>query len=365
MSITYDTIMQDEIALLVSGRSYTNLTTEQKKLIDNGWTTGSVTGGAVKRALDSIGQWAAFFTMDSSAGIPDEWRTWLITHAAAGCAQRFTTADDRSIKTELSSARRNALTGYSRAGLEESSDTAHLLGSVLSIRQFVVSHCLRLAKPLLPEPYMIDEAMQEVLRDTWNACDWSFREQTVTLTIGTDSSVAVSGSLIIKRITSKVIEYSGVANKGNQITPVDGDMMLSLQAYEYAAGRPEYFRVRADAGGVDGGVRFDFERTPDQEYTAKAEAVTSIGPMTTANELGAVITAFPIDMVSYLKKKTLATVLENNSRHSDARPLEYECDQLLGDLIEQQNPLADTPMDEKRQFRRGLGRAPLRLGGFT
>ncbi|MCP4645605.1 MAG: hypothetical protein GY851_34490 [bacterium] len=365
MSITYDSIMQDEIALLVGGRSYSALQTDQKKLIDNGWSSGSVTGGSVRRALDSIGQWAAFFTMVSSAGIPDEWRTWVIMHAASGCAQRFTTADDRSIKTELSSARRNALTGYSRAGLEESSDTAHLLGSVLSVRQFVVSHCLRLSKPLLPEPYMIDEALQEVLRDTWNACDWSFREQTVTLTIGTDSSVAVTGGLIIKRITSKTIEYSGTANKGNQITPVDGDMMLSLKAFEHPAGRPEYFRVRADAGGVDGGVRFEFERTPDQEYTAKAEAVTSIGPMTTANELGAVITSFPIDMVSYIKKKALATVLENNSRHTESRPLEYECDQLLGDLIEQQNPLADTPMDEKRQFRRGLGRPPGMVGGFT
>lgn len=365
MAFTYDSTSQDELSLLLSGRSYSGLDTDQKKLIDNNWSSGTVDGGAVKRALDSIATWAEFFTMDATAGIPDEWRSWVIMQAAAYCAQRFTTAGEREIRASLSQARRDALISYSRSDPEDTTGTAHLLGTVLGLRQFVTSHCLRLSRPLLPEPYMIDEAMQEVLRGTWDAADWGFQKQTVTLTIGTDSSVTVTDSLIIKRITSDRIFYTGSGNKGSTLLAVDNEMMLDMQTREYATGRPDYYRALPDAGGADGGLRFAFERTPDQEYTAKCEAVTSIGPMTTSAEIGAVITAFPVDMLSYLKKKTLATVLENCSRMEQARALDYECAEMLTDLMAQEAPTADPVKDARRQRRRGLGPPPAGIGGFV
>lgn len=365
MAFSYDTTAQDEIALLVAGRSFSALTSDQKKLIDNGWSSGSVTGGAVKRALDSIGVWAEFLTMDATAGIPDEWRSWVVYEAAAGCSSRFKTADDREIKTMLSRARKDALTNYTRSAPQDTSDSSHLLGSVLSMRQFAVSHCLRLAKPLLPEPFMIDQALQETMRDTWNAGEWGFKKQTVTLTIGTDSSVTVGGSLIIDRITSDRVYYTGTGNKGCFMVAVDAEKMLDMTTRELASGRPDYYRVLPDAGGADGGLRFTFERTPDQEYTAKCEAVTSIGPMTDNTEVAAVINSFPVDMLSYIKKKMLATLLENCSRASESRALEFECDELLQQLMEQQSPISDPVTDGRRQRRRGLGVSPRWLGGYT
>ena len=363
MAISYSSDLQDEIALRVSGRSYNDLTDDQKKIIDGDSSNPVPTAGAAGRAYEELSKWAVYRTMDSTVGIPDEWKSWFVMQAAGDAGGRFTSADINEIRQERSRARRDALSAYIRSNPEDTTDSAHLGLTTVEMRRYCLASALRQSRPLLPEPFLIDQAIQEAIARTWDHTDWNFRRQTVTLTIATDGSVTVSGSLILDRLTSDAIFYTSAGDRGAKAVHVDIEEMLQMTAYDNSDGRPDYFHVRPS----DAGLQWTFERTPNEEYTAKAEGVTKVGALTTPAEMDTALGEFPVDFHQYLKKRALANLYEIAGRVQIARELESECDRDLQVLARQDLPDRNMPVDRGRQRRQGMGRMPRGgiEGGFT
>jgi len=366
MPYAYSAAIQDEVALKLSGRSFSALTTDQKKMIDGNATPPTVTSGAVKRAEDVISEWAEYLTYDPSAGIPTEWTGWVVALAALKAASRFSTADQSALRREEAMARADALTTYNDTDLDSTADTDPYLVSAVEFRRFVVSNCMALERrPLLPTPRQIDTAIVEILHETWDMADWSFRRQGVTLTIGTDSSVTVDPDVTIDRLATSKIVYVGSSTNtsGGSAQEVDALTMQRLLARSLQDGRPQYFRLT----DTDSGVSWVFDRTPDQEYTAKAEVIKQIGDLTTPTELGTAAALFPTKFQPYLRKKILATVLENASRYVEAGQLERECDELAENLHQFDSPRAESEAaaDAPQYF--GMGDLPTgnMIGGWT
>lgn len=360
MAFAYSADIQDEVALKVSGRSYSGLSTDQKKLIDGDATAPSVSSGAVKRALDVIEKWAAFLTVDPSEGIPDAWGGWVVALSAMNCMGRFTTADSDDIRRSEALARTDALRTHQRSDIDSTTDTAHLGSSVIEIRRFVVSNCVAMQRPILPVPENIDAAIQEILHEVWDMANWSFRREPVTLTIGTDASVTVDPVVNIDRLAIKNIVYTGTS--GGEATEVSAEMMTRLLARSIASGKPQYFRL-IDA---DGGINWVFDRTPNQEYTAKTEVIKEIGALTTPSELQTAAGLFPSKFLPYLRKRVLETVLEN-SGHPEAGRIGAEAAKLEERLYFFDSPRSEDEMDNEIPSVYGMGFTPGSgvIGGFT
>lgn len=363
MPLTYDQPMQDDIALRVSRRSYTSLTPDQKAIIDGAGIINPPIEGAVGRAWAEVSQWAAYRTMDESAGIPDEWRPWVVLSAAADAAGAFTSADPAELRNEANATRNNLLPTYRRSDPESTAASAHLGISTLEMRRYCLSGTLHQSTPLLPEPFLIDQAIQEAIARTWDYTDWNWRRQMVELTIATDGSVTVGGSLVLDRLTSDHIRYTSTNAHGATARHVDVETMMQATAYDQPDGRPELFRLYP----ADGGLQWIFERTPDEEYTAKAEAVTKVGALTTPAQMDAALALFPVDFHQYLKKRALANLYHITSRVTAADRLEASLDSDIRALAAQEATDRNAVYDQQRQRRYGMGRIPSGWieGGFV
>lgn len=354
MAFAYSADIQDQVALRVSGRSYSALSTDQKKIIDGGATPPTVTFGAVADAISVIGKWAAFLTMDPSDGIPEEWAGWIVMLSALKCAGRFTTADDDELRRNEAMAREDALRTYQRSDIDSTVDTAHLGSAIIEIRRFVVSSCMMMDRPILPTPENIDAATQEILHEVWDMSNWSFRREPVTLTIGTDSSVTVSPSVNIDRLAIDTIVYTDGANAdGGEAREASAETMTRLLARSLSAGKPQYFRL-IDS---DNGVTWVFDRTPDQSYTAKTEVIKEIGALTTPTEMQTAAGLFPKKFLPYLRKRILATTLEN-SGHPEARSIEVEAAKYEEQLAHFDSPRSEDETDEELPSEYGIGFYP-------
>lgn len=365
MAITYSTAIQDEIALRLSRRSYSDLTADQKKMIDGGATPPSVTSGAVKRAMDTIESWAVFLTLDPTEGIPLDWTGWLVALSALKAASGFSTADEGLLRREEAMARDDALRTYQRSAITSTAATDHFLVTAIELRRFVVSHCVSMPRPVLPTPEQIDAAIVETLEEVWDMADWSFRRALVTLTLGTDDSVTVDPDIDIDRLATESIVYVGSSSgsTGGEAREVDADTMMRLKAKALADGKPRYFRL-IDS---DGGITWILDRTPDQEYTAKAEVLKEIGDLTTPTEIGTAAALFPKKFQPYLRKRVLATTLENLGRYNEADALEREAREYEEMLAQFDSPRSAPEMDPRRQASFGMGALPMggQIGGFV
>ena len=189
--ITYSTAIQNEIALLILEKLYSELRSNQKVLIDNTWTSGTV-GGVAGRVLTVLNQRSQWVKMANATASPAEWQHWFVT---AVCKQLAPTLQPQRVTyfRELEAeAENNAIESFMRKDIAYSpgADTESFTVTTQNIRYFVLGHGLRSTPRVWLPVDMVDAQLKRVLDNIWNRGNWTFRRRRCAMVI---TPVAATG----------------------------------------------------------------------------------------------------------------------------------------------------------------------------
>lgn len=255
----------DRVARTLYSANYSTLESYQQSVVND----------AGLMALEVLKGFGAFFPEAITVNpAPGTWVTWLWAEAVlfANVNAPQDRADD--VRRARDEAREAALQTYSFD--TSANNTAGAL-TLLEIRKFVAVNLSR--RGVFPTLQMVDMAARWALNHIWNRKNWNFRRRPVTLTIATDSTVTVSGSVNMDAANTRKLWFSDTNGKGLYIEACDADMMAARRSSVTETGRPEFFRVHQE----DGEWSWEFSPEPDQEYTARTEALI-VGPPTISDE---------------------------------------------------------------------------------
>ena len=355
MTLTYDTAMQNDIALLLARCQYSDLTAEQRIAVDGNDAASPPVKGATGRAADTIMQYANAYT--SSAvdwdSIPDTWRGWFIHEAAQLALAGFPDADRTAIQSAASHARREAIVSYATSDFNSS--TAGLVGSLsmVALRNYVSVASIRASDSVILEPSLIDTAIEDVVQEIWTDADWTFKQVQATLTIGTDGSVTVGSGLSLDQLLDDRILYSGTT--GGFAALVDWQTILDHAAGSPVAGKPLLFHL---THGPDELV-WTFERTPDQEYTAKGTFTLRTPTQTDRATIDSALALFPVDFRSVIKKRVLGVALRSVGRVTVPNQLYAETTDKLAGLMTRWDKTAREAENSRYDQHRPMGLGPM------
>ncbi len=173
MALSLDSATKDKAAYRLYSQAFASLTTEQQALIN----------GEGASALTEIQRWATWYALTTDA--PDTWEPWFVNEIV----YRITDNADRQMlaarERARNDARQSALATLCRKGLTYSpgSDTEAFVYTVQNIRYWVLGCCVRRRPPFLPQPEVIDGALDAVLHRIWSRAHWNFRRRPVTLRV--------------------------------------------------------------------------------------------------------------------------------------------------------------------------------------
>lgn len=204
MALTYSSTYQDQIALAVHECLYTDLSPNQKKLIDNS-SSSSPPGGVAGAAWIELTKWAQYISGLGGSTIPDEWASWFVAKAALYACRTMRPDRVRVCKQIELDARQTALTVLSRATFDydPSSNTEATSTTYQTIRYHVLESTARRPKPIFISPLTVDACTTYWLNRLWNQYDWNFKRRQVTMKINllsvtdltyTESTKTLSGT---------------------------------------------------------------------------------------------------------------------------------------------------------------------------
>jgi hypothetical protein len=358
MSITYDADHRDQIALLLGRGAYSDLKSSQQDAIDD--STLSPPGGAVARALNTLGQYANMYEADDTTTIPDTWLTWFIAETVMQAAPAFPSSDATELRRNLVTAKRDALVAHARQAFDNTDNGDIGAFTIASIRADTMVNALRQQRgSLFLEPSMIDAAIEEVVSEVWNDADWSFKRKQVTLTIATSGAVSSSDSVLVDKIIGDRLYYDSAF--GGTCQSVDYETILDYKSSDTSAGKPQYFHLLRDGDDLE----WVFDRTPDQEYTAKALVTAQTPAMTSYATMNAGLALFPSDFRAVVKNRVLATCLMRAGRYGVANPLFDETTtKMISLLARYDDPGGQMEQSEVHGvYQQGLGWNPGHIGG--
>lgn len=232
MAITYSTYFQDRIAYRLHEAAYSTLSTNQKGMIDGGWTTGTVSAtnngivGEQITVLQQYGQW-----MDAAGAqvAQTAWDAWFVASVVrkAGSAMRPDRLE-QYIKAERD-ARAEAIESFSRKALtvDPASDTEYASNTYQNIRYHVLSQTVRRSpRPLWIAPETIDSCTNRITMHVWNSGNWTFKKRPVTMEIKTITATAVvyANSDKSLTLTGAFADYTHVAGALLLITDSTDDV---------------------------------------------------------------------------------------------------------------------------------------------
>ena len=359
MALAHSTDIQNQIALLLTRGVYSNITTAQKNAIDGG-STPPATGGAVARAFNILGQYANMYSVDDVSTIPDTWDAWLVNEAALQAAPAFPSAETDVIRRNKLAAMRDAIISYARTEHDDTGDGSIGTFTRPSIRGETVVNALRAHRgALYLEPEMIDSVLEDVVSEIWNEADWSFKNKFVTLTIATDGTVTASDSVSVDRIVGDRIYYDSTF--GGECLAVDYETMLNYKTASTSSGKPNYFHLIRSGNALS----WLFERTIDQEYTAKAMVTAQTPSLSDASTMDAGLAMFPTDFRPIVRDRVLATCLLRAGRSGVANPLLEKTDMKIAGLLARYDRTNDgrEASEVHDSYLQGLGWSPGHIGG--
>lgn len=339
MALAYSTDIQDTIALLLVGNTYTNLDATQKALLDGTSASSPPTKGVAKDAWDDVNgsfQWAELAGATVS---PDAAQRWFIARCCREMAlQVRPDRIDQFVRYEKEQYER-ALSTYSRKAInvDPASDTQYATNTYQNVRYYVVSTLLKRNPPIVLPIDLVDAAINRALTWLWNAYDWPFRRRSVTATITSASAVTFSGTDTFLSIATRRLYYSDNLSYGSAVCVwADGDEMaarLSATGAAAASGRPACFRFQK-AGDTP---TWQFWPTPDQTYTATCEIyITGPGAPATATD-ATPFTKFPSEFQPWLREAALAEALGavgDAGAEMIRQRIRTECDRIFPQLAD-------------------------------
>lgn len=249
----------DDVSYTLFDNAYSSLQTYQQQQVNR----------AGLRALETLKAWGAFFE-DALTDIPapGSWVNWL--HAEAVSHAGFNRADQPAteLRRQAAEARQTALTTFDY--VTDDNNTSGAL-TLKELRRYVAIHLARRDSP--PSMRVIDYAAQWVLTTIWNRKNWNFRRRPVTLTIATNSTITVSGSVSLDSVNTMLWWYTDNNGLRQTIAWANADEMAAARAIWTDTGRPRFVRAHKDAGAWT----YEFAPAPDIAYTVRTEAITT-GP---------------------------------------------------------------------------------------
>lgn len=400
---TYDSSMQDAIALRLFGNTYSNLKTVQKSAIDGGSTTPTI--GHAFDAFNKLKRYALFVagTGSATSDIPADWLGWFLAEIVARAAEFNSPDRARSLQEEALLAMREAIGSYVVTDADDGTSTAGLSNTKLNIRKFVLHTCLHQPDMLLPSPDVIDAGIREVLQRVWYRQDWPFRrtqeivefpdgggtKPTVAYGSGTqpqkiaskrlffdasgadldlqgpwsDASVSYTENQVVlygERLYKCILDHtseaantpgtSGGAEEWSALSAeslagfcmeeATKDEMAQLLSMSLGAGRPERFRVVTNSSGQ---LVWYLDRDPDVTYYLRCEVLAALPDLATAANVDTAINMMPKHMHDILRTGVLEYVLAVYGRASASRSLMGKVEQQLDDLNERADQ-SDTDM---------------------
>jgi len=310
------TDVQDEVGYLVFGQAWADLSSDKQ---------GQITSlGAF--ALAKVEGYADLFAMGgSSDNAPTAWGRWL----AAETARMVVSHRDQSRVPEFERLAEDSMrAAIETVGAGEIDAAASTVTYTLErVRRFVVTRCVRQGVfPTVPE---VDEAIQGVLHQAYNARRWRFRRRLVRVTLAADGSVtiekrdgsngwtALGASEKFDMLATRRLYYSLTsASEPNYYLPhpdcvhfaTADEFSRAVSRDEDDTGRPRYYRIE---GKSSDDYVWHWWPFPDAEYTLYAEVFLE-GP---ANALGDTSFAeFPPAFQPVLRDSALLRVLSDRGR---------------------------------------------------
>lgn len=171
---------KDKVAQRCFSSTYTALGTGyQQSLIDG-------EGASTLTDLENWAQWfSSMVAIVAGSTAPDQWEPWLIAEAVYRVNQNAHPERVETARKDAERAKLNALTAYSRLAVDYSpgSTTEAFVYHCLNNRKYVLSHCIRQAKPLYPDMATVDAAWEETSQFVFNKAGWLFRRRPVVMVV--------------------------------------------------------------------------------------------------------------------------------------------------------------------------------------
>lgn len=178
MALSLTTAVKDQIArFCFSSATYAALGTGyQQSLIDD-W------GATVLVELEEWSKWFAFAAASGSA--PDSWQGWFVDAIIARIEGNIHPDRAQAARAQAMKSMRNAIDSYTRnvISYDPSSTTEAFVFHCQNNRKYVLSHCIRLDKPLYPDMATVDAAFAETAAYVFNRTGWTFRRRPVTVVL--------------------------------------------------------------------------------------------------------------------------------------------------------------------------------------
>lgn len=284
-ALAYSSALQNRIAGLLFGSTYSNLTADQKTLLDGTSSASPPTTGVAKDAWDEVQKWSQWVDLSGGQAADDAER-WFVNQAAAYMALQM--RPDRLEQFERVAKREfvSYIRAFSRKSITYSpgADTEAWSLTTQNIRYYVINRYVHERKPedwMMIPIELIDSAIQKCLMLLWNGYNWPFRRRQVTMTVTTASAVTfnLSGSETFLSFASRDAYFDDSDSSGAMLMSwANADEMAALIAVRESqsmTGRPQRFRFERTSSGNT----WQFYPTPDQTYTARCEVFIA-GPGT-------------------------------------------------------------------------------------
>ena len=302
MPFSYAAAHQDELALLLAKKEYSSLTSAQKKMIDNGTTSSP--GGAVGRAIQSIGAIAASLNIGAADEIPTEWGHWVILRAASHASHAFSVAEDEDLAQAERAAQIEAYQSFTLIDADADLSGSGVTLTVAAMRQYVLTRCVSGREILIPQISVIDTCLQNVLSDLWNMADWSFRQKEVSIALATNGTVTLTPSVTVDKVVSHTLFYTD--DEQGECVLADRDLIQRFQSdNNLDTGKPEYFRTTRSGDTVS----WVFNRTADQAYTMLGTVSISLSAQSDTSTMNTALALLPSEFITIVREWVYGSVL--------------------------------------------------------
>lgn len=289
-TLTFSATLKGRVAYQLYSTAYASLEAYQISVVDNAAIDAFAIVGQVAKYLPGV------LTDDPA---PTTWEAWLVSEACAIAALSVNDGRAELFRKRADRDRELAIQTYE---FDTGDDNTAGSLTLLEIRKYVAWNLVR--RNLFPPLTVIDYAAQWALNFVWNRKNWVFRRRPVTITIATDSTISVSGSVSLDEVNTVLWWYSDTAGQGRVISWANADQMAAAKATMSTTGRP----VMVRAHQVSGTWTYEFAPAPDQSYTVRTEALT-LGPPALTDETSTTpFTAYPAEFKSLILDLVLAKV---------------------------------------------------------
>jgi hypothetical protein len=266
MALSYSTAVKNQVANYLFGvTTYAELGAGYNQTLIDSW------GASCLLELEEWSKWFAFAAAAGSA--PDAWGPWYVDAIIARCEGSAHPERAAAARQKARESMRMALDTYTRnvVSYDPASTTEAFVFHCQNNRKYVLSHCIRLDKPLYPDMTTVDAAYWEAMAFVFNRAGWTFRRRPATMVI---TRTAFTGAVYTE--SNKTITTTGVATgltAGTRFYVTSGGTGVVYPSEHSIASTSSTTIVTADS--ITGGTAGTFSDVEGYYYVVTFEGLES------------------------------------------------------------------------------------------